>query len=360
LGTRVTVVYNTPETNRYGPHGEAVAVLGILECVQAVEQALLELQYDVDLLPLSPPASEIKDKLRTLQTSLIFNLFEGFEESPETEALVPEAAEELGIPYTGCPATTLRLALDKGTAKAMLKAAGIRTADFQVLNPSNLREFHMRYPCIVKPRSEDASHGMSEHSVVFDFNALERQVELMCTTYGGDALVEEFIDGREFNATGMGNSDPVVLPASEIQYHLPEGLPRLLTFSAKWEEDSTYFKGTTPVCPAPITNAQRRQIIQTVTKTYRLFGCRGYARVDLRMDANGYFNVIELNPNPDITPGNGTARHAGATGWTYTDFICRVVQLAFEQKDAYYPVNAKQRQTARDDDSAQYARIPTS
>ena len=358
MGTRIAIVYNKPDTGKYQARGEGIAVLGVLDCVAAVEKALKELEHDVVLLPLSPPTTEIRDRIQAVNAAVLFNLFEGFEDCPETEALVPEAAESLGIPYTGCSASTIRLALDKGRAKGMMKTAGIRTADFQVLTPTTLGEFHLRYPCIVKPRAEDASHGLSEASVVHDAAALARQVELMCTAYHGDALVEEFIGGREFNATGMGNSFPIVLPASEIQYFLPENMPKLLTFAAKWEEDSLYFKGTKPVCPAPLTLNQRRQVIQTVVKTYQLFGCRGYARVDLRMDNNGYFNVIELNPNPDITPGNGTARHAEATGWTYTDLIDRIVQLALENSNDKNPPDACPRQSDRDDDSTRYARIP--
>jgi len=360
MGTRVALVYNKPQTSRYDSMGEDAAVLGVLECVRAVEAALQELTHEVVLLPLSPPSSEIKPSLAALDASLIFNLFEGFEESPVTEALVPEAAEELGIPYTGCSGRTLRLALDKAQSKALLKSVGVRTAEYQVLTPATLDEFHLNFPCIVKPRAEDASHGLTEMSVVSDVDGLKRQVELMSVTYGGDALVEEFIGGREFNSTGMGNKDPVVLPISEIVYDLPEGMPRLLTFAAKWEEDSLYFKGTKPVCPARITAAQKRQIQQIVTKTFHLFECRGYARVDLRMNARGELYVMELNPNPDITPGNGTARHAEATGMTYTEFIARVIQLAIERSSEYIQIaaDAPERQASGNGDSAVYARIP--
>jgi D-alanine-D-alanine ligase len=198
-------------------------------------------------------------------------------------------------------------------------------------------------------------------SVVSDDAALKRQVELVTEGFGGDALVEEFIGGREFNSTGMGNTDPVVLPISEIVYSLPEHLPRILTFAAKWEEDSVYFQGTKPVCPASLTAAQKRHVAQIVVKTFRLFGCRGYARVDLRMDDKGIFHVIELNPNPDITPGNGTARHAETTGMSYTEFVEKIIQLALERKHEYIqnPADARTRQTSPDDDSAQYAGIPS-
>ncbi|HEX9896654.1 MAG TPA: ATP-grasp domain-containing protein [Dehalococcoidales bacterium] len=361
MGPRVAIVYNNPETSRFGAMDEAIAVLGVLDAVYAVEKALNELDYEVVLLPLSPPAEEIKTKIASLNANLIFNLFEGFDDCSETEALVPEAAEELGIPYTGCPGDTLRLALDKAKAKTILKAASIRTPDFQVLTPATVSEFKLNFPCIVKPRSEDASHGLSEASVVTDEAALRRQVELVSRAFGGDALVEEFIDGREFNSTGMGNSNPTVLPISEIEYYLPENMPRILTFAAKWEENTEYFKGTKPVCPGHITAAQKRAIRQTVMKTFVLFGCRGYARIDLRMDSKGNFHVIEINPNPDITPGNGTARHAEATGMKYTEFIDKIIQLALERANEYNQNSSytPSRQTSGDDDLALYARIPS-
>ena len=131
---RVTIVYNKPEVSRYSSMGEETAVLGVLESVEAVNKALIELQHDVILLPLSPPAEQIRSELSASNTDLLFNLFEGFCGFPETEALVPEIAEELKIPYTGCPGSVLRLALDKAKAKTLLKSAGIRTPSNQVLN----------------------------------------------------------------------------------------------------------------------------------------------------------------------------------------------------------------------------------
>ena len=328
---RVAIVYNKPEVSRYSERGEETAVLGVLESVQAVNQALIELKHDVTLLPLSPPAEQIRSELSATNADLLFNLFEGFCGFPETEALVPEIAEELKIPYTGCPGSVLRLALDKAKAKTLLKSAGIRTPSCQVLNPETVTEFNLTYPCIVKPRSEDASHGISDMSVVNDFASLKRQVSVISSSYGGEALVEEFVDGREFNDTVLGNTECTVLPPSEIVYTLPEGMPRLLTFSAKWETGSVYYLNTQVACPAQITPAEKRAISQTVLKVYRLFGCKCYARVDMRLDKNGKVNVIEVNPNPDISPGTGAARQADAAGMTYAEFIDKIIQLAFER-----------------------------
>jgi D-alanine-D-alanine ligase len=328
---RVAVVYNKPEVSRYSSRGEDTAVLGVLESVEAVNKSILELKHDIVLLPLSPPAENIRNELAAANVELIFNLFEGFCGFPETEALVPEIAEELKIPYTGCPGSVLRLALDKARAKTLLKSAGIRTPSGQVINPDNIAEFNLVYPCIVKPRAEDASHGLSDLSVVEDFASLKRQVITISNAYGGEALVEEFVGGREFNATVMGNTTYTALPPSEIVYTLPEGMPKLLTFAAKWEVGSVYYLNTQLTCPAKITPAEKRAITQTITKVYQLFGCKGYARVDMRLDKDGKVNVIEVNPNPDISPGTGAARQADAAGMTYTEFMDKIIQFAFER-----------------------------
>ena len=162
----------------YDTTGEEKAVLGVLDAVKAVHKALLELGYEVTLLPLVPPFTEARKKLEALNVEVVFNLFEGFCGEPETEALVPETLTELGIPYTGCRADILKLALDKARVKEILKEAGIPTPDFQLLSPETLDTFRLDFPCIVKPRAEDASHGISADSLVKDFAALERQVRV--------------------------------------------------------------------------------------------------------------------------------------------------------------------------------------
>ena len=219
--------------------------------------------------------------------------------------------------------------------------------------------FQLDYPCIVKARCQDASLGLSADSVVYDFLALERQVSVICDSQSGDALVAEFLPGREFNATVMGNSALTVLPVSEIVYSLPPGMPEILTFDAKWNDDTHYFKGTKPVCPADIGAEEQRRIAETITTAYRLLGCRGYARVDMRLDEDGELNVIEVNPNPDISPGTGAARQAEAAGMTYTQFIERIVQLALDRKDNEnrYPVYIRRRQTSHSKNTARHTRI---
>jgi D-alanine-D-alanine ligase len=134
--------------------------------------------------------------------------------------------------YTGCPAAALKLALHKAQAKDRLRECGIPTPDYQVLSNDNLYTFKLKFPCIVKPLGEDASHGITTSSVVHNALELSRQLARVSTGYNGDVLVEEFVTGREFNATVL---DDGVLPISEIIYTLPANMPWLLTYDAKWQ-----------------------------------------------------------------------------------------------------------------------------
>jgi D-alanine-D-alanine ligase len=355
---RVAVVYNEPVKSRYDQRGEQAAVSGVLEAVEAVHDALLKLGYGVVKVPLMPPLPHTKQILAILKTDLVFNLFEGFAGHPETEAEVAEILSVLKIPFTGCPAGALKLALDKAKTKAFLNSAGIATPDFQLLRPETLSNFRLSYPCIVKPRREDASHGLSAQNVVEDFASLEKQVNAVSRYYGGQALVEHFIDGREFNVTVLGGT---TLPVSEIDYALPGGEPRLLTFAAKWQPDSDYYKGTKVVCPAEIEDKERENMAQTALKVFGLLGCRGYARVDMRLDEAAQLNVIEANPNPDISPGAGSVRQAEAAGMTYLQFINRIVKLAQEKRedDGQDTPHAKKGQAGPDNAASSHARVQT-
>ena len=330
---QIAIVYNGPVTSRYTAAGEDKAVLGVMEAVKAVHRSLVELEHTVKMVPLVLPIESARRELEQLKTDLVFNLFEGFPGSPETEALIPDILTELGIPFTGCSAASLRLALDKAESKKRMRDAGIATPDYQILNPQTLDQFHLRFPCIVKPRAEDASHGLSPDSIVNNTDALKKQVEAMNRTYGGDSIVEEFIDGQEFNITALGNGEAITLPPSEINYTLPEGVPRLLTFAAKWDKGSIYYENTAVVCPAKISGELEAGISKLALAVFHLIIGHGYARVDVRMDRAGRLNALEVNPNPDITPGSGAARQAKAAGMTYSQFVARLIAMATERKN---------------------------
>ena len=331
LPRKTAIIYNKPGPQRYADMGENKAILSVLEGVAAVRQALSELGYEVTAVPILPPYDRAKDTLKAIDAEIVFNLFEGFDGRPKTEATVAKMLTEMGITFTGCSSSALALALDKAKSKDFMQSHGITTPNYQLVTPETVSQFQLKFPCIVKPCGEDASHGLSAESVVHDRESLEQQVIKVSRAFGGKALVEEFVGGREFNATVMGNDQVTVLPVSEIVFSLPSDMPPILTYSAKWEEGTVYYEGTKVVCPGKVGEEERARLEQTAMAVYKLLIQQGYARVDMRLDLEGNIHVLEANPNPDITPGSGAARQATAAGMTYAQFIDRIVSLALHR-----------------------------
>ncbi len=328
---RVALIYNAPIPSLYDARGESKAEAGVMEAVRAVKRSIKALGYKCAEFPLLPPMEAVRCTLSGIQADVVFNLFEGFAGLPRTEAEIASCLQELGIPFTGSPAAALVLALDKPAAARRLRQHNIRVPEHQLLSVCDLDDFHLNFPCIVKPAADDASHGLSENSVVFDTGALVSEVRATVERYDGTpALVEEFLPGREFNVTVFGGAQPEVLPLSEIIYTLPAGLPKILTFAAKWEPQSAYFQNTTVKCPAEVTPALAGELRETALSAFKAIGCRGYARVDMRLDAEGHPVIMEVNANPDLSPDAGTVRQAKATGLSYKGMVARIVEFAQE------------------------------
>jgi D-alanine-D-alanine ligase len=148
--------------------------------------------------------------------------------------------------------------------------------------------------------------------------------------YQQPALVERYVAGREFQVAMVGNHQPEVLAVAELSYRgLPRRLPRICSYSAKWDPASPYYRHTNPVLPAPIPDALRNRLVTTAVRSWRVLGMRGYGRVDFRVRRNRPF-VVDVNPNCDISSDAGLARAARHAGMTYAQLCDRVVRLALE------------------------------
>lgn len=328
---RVAVVYNQPLTGRLAEKDwEEEANVGVLEEVVEVRKALLELGHEVVNIPLVPPLDAAAEVLRGIEADVVFNLFEGFEDYPYSEPVVAKMMEDIGLRFTGNTSETLRITLNKAGFKKMLRKAGILTPDWVVLTPETLDEFDLTYPCIVKPKDEDASHGLSSVNVVNNEEQLAQMVTKVSSRFRGCALAEEFIDGREFNASVIGNRELSLVEISEIMFSLPSGLPRILTYESKWFEETEYYKNTSVCCPARIDDSLRETITGIVLASVGVAGCRGYGRVDMRQSPDGTIYVLEVNANPDITPELGIALQASTRGISYNQLIQKIVDLALE------------------------------
>ena len=333
---KVAVIYNEPLPGRYHSLGEGWAAAGVLDAVASVCQALNALEYEVQVLALKPPLSKIKNQksnikeaLKQLSVDIVFNLFEGFDDSSESEAEVAYLLEKMGVCFSGSPGHALLLSQNKAVAKQVLRQQGIPTPNWQVLSPENF-DFGLTFPCIIKPLNTHASHGLSEKSVVEDFPALAKQASFIHRAYGQPALVEEFLPGREFCALVMGNEHPTVFPIEEIVYTLPPDKPRILAYPAKWHPQDAYFRETKVKCPAEVSQELRQKVETLALHSFLALGCRGYARVDVRQDKEGQLKVLDVNPNPDIGPGAGARQQTEAAGLDYPAFIGEILSLAKE------------------------------
>jgi D-alanine-D-alanine ligase len=212
---------------------------------------------------------------------------------------------------------------------------GIQTPSHQIFhnvedipNSKLLDEF----PLIVKPSREDASVGIENSSVVYTIDALKKQISKIIREYKQPVLVEQFIEGRELNVAILGNEEPIVLPISEIDFSLlPKNFPKIVTYKAKWVEDSVEYKGTNGKCPADLPLKIQDNVKSIAMRAFSIMNCRDYARVDIRLTSNGTPYVLEINPNPDISIDSGFARSARTFGLEYPQMICKITEVALKR-----------------------------
>lgn len=273
---------------------------------------------------------ECIDRLRKLSVDVAFNLSDdGFRGESRLEPHIPALLDVFNVPYTGSNYLTLGLCLSKPTTKQLLLANKIPTPNFQLFETGKERiNKDLNFPLIVKPSREDASIGITNCSVVTTHTALRRRIDGVISTFNQPALAEEYIKGREFNVGIIGNSPPIVLPLSEIIFSLPKGMNNICSYQAKWISGHRAYRGTQPQCPANVSLRLGNKLRRLAVESYRLMGCRDYGRVDFRVDASGRPYVLEVNPNPDISPSAGLANMASKAGISYAQLVERIVNYA--------------------------------
>jgi len=294
---------------------------------------VLEDSHEVKILPLN---DQTYLELQLEKPDVVFNLADdGFRGDPTLEPHVAAMLDILNIPYTGNNYFTLALCQHKARTKELLFFNGILTPKWQVFTSANRKlNSDLKFPLIVKPIREDGSIGIKERSVVNNEEQLKEQVEHILNIYEQEALVEEFIDGREFNIGVIGNKKLTVLPIAEIDFSgMPNHLPKIVSYRAKWVKQSVAFKKTPVICPANVDEKTAKLIEETVKKCYKVFSCRGYSRIDFRYDEKeGKLYVLEINPNPDISEDAGIARAANVGGMNYKELILKIIDLALDKK----------------------------
>ena len=266
---------------------------------------------------------------------LVFNLCESLAGDARHEAVLPSLFELAGVRYTGSGPLALATALRKDRAKALLRARGVPTPAAAVSVDGTLPKDSLpRLPCIVKPAREDASTGIWLRSVVKTPRELAARVAEVHARYRQPVLVEEFIAGRELYVSLLGNGDSLVaLPMHEVDFSkMPAGAPHIVTYDGKWDPASQEYKGTSSI-RAEVTPAVAERCAAAARAAFVALELSDYARIDLRLAADGTPYVIDVNPNCDLSDGAGVCRAASFGGLAYPDLIERVVAAAMARHD---------------------------
>ena len=332
----IVVLYNvTAASPVKGEACDSVSEAEVVEVANSVAAALRQAGHrNVETYGLTPDIGAFLAMLDRVKPDVVFNLAEGIGGDEHHEPLVTALLDFRGIPYTGGGTRALTDSNDKFRAKQILSAERIPVPDsFVVRSIADLRGLDIYFPVIVKPVNENASLGITPKSVVHTPEALVEPVAHVLEKYHQPALVERYIEGREFNISVVGNQDPWVLPVAEIDYtQLPAGYPKILFYEAKWIEDSPLYLKTPAVCPARNVSARLAERLEDVSRrAYRALGCTGYARVDIRVSRAGRPYIIEVNCNPSLSPEAGFARSARHAGLEYPSLVDRIVGLALER-----------------------------
>ncbi len=281
--------------------------------------------YDTDLLtPLLPYDQD---------EYIILNWCEGLPGIPHSYAQVAQTLESMDFVYTGATPDVLALSEDKHKVKGLLDAHGVPNPHWRIYESARSNGWK-DFPAIVKPALEHCSLGVTREAVVMTPDELHSRIEYVLDTFHEPALVEDFIDGREFHVWLWGNGTIEMLPPAEMDFSAFSDVhDRLCTYDSKFDPHSVPYNEIKLLLPAPLAPDEYRRLEQVSLAAYRALGCRDYARMDLRM-RDGIFYMLDVNPNADISSESSLACAAKVVGYSYGKVGSHLVNLAAHRKRA--------------------------
>jgi D-alanine-D-alanine ligase len=304
-----------------------------------VMRTLQELGHEVRPLGIGSELGPLRTAIEEFKPEIAFNLVEGFADVSTFDQNVVAYLELLKLPYTGCNSRGLLLARDKAIAKKLLSYHRIPVPGFAIFPRGRRirRPSRLKFPLFVKSLNLDASIGISQASVVETDEKLEERVKFIHESTETDALVEQFIDGRELYVGVMGNGRLDVLPIWELTFtKMPEELRRIATERLKWSMKYQKKHGINSEEAKDLPNGMKDKIRDMCKRVYRNLMLSGYARIDLRMSETTGVHVIEANPNPQLSYDEDFAQSAKKTGIAYGDLIQRILNLGLRWEPTRY------------------------
>jgi D-alanine-D-alanine ligase len=315
-----------------------------------VLSCLRTLEHDVETLAVYDDAKAVFNRVDAFKPDVVFNLCETFFSDRAHEPNIPALLELIKVPYTGAGPDALMLCKDKALAKELLSFHRIRVARFVVSRRERplkrLRRFS--YPAFVKPIGEEASDGIALASLAkTEEEALER-ARFLHDRFETDALIEEYVDGRELYMGVLGNKRLTVFPPREIFFGEPHAepapgdppnaatgatgivrdAPRFATAKAKWDDAYRKKWGIRNGPAGPLPAGVEKKLAETSRRVCRILHVRGLGRIDARLTASGEIVVIEANPNPSLAKEDDFAQAAMQVGIGYEALIQKVLENA--------------------------------
>jgi D-alanine-D-alanine ligase len=311
------ILYNEPR------EGALSDELDVLEQVEYIEENLVKLEIETYRKGITADFMKEVEVLVTEKPDFVFNLVETINNKGELCYFVPALLNLYSIPYSGNPLESLFITTSKALTSKALREAGITNpgayfpSQFKLLKPGNTY--------IIKPIWEDGSQGITGDSVFTYQPGYEKKFEGFDDSHW---IIEDYIDGREFNISVLANGDePEVMPPAEMIFHnFGENIPRIVDFKAKWEEDSFEYINTIREFPGNnLDPVLRSKLVEAARRCWHVFGLKGYARVDMRVDNNDNPFVIEVNANPCMSPGSGLVAAVNEAGIPFTVVLQRII-----------------------------------
>ncbi|MDX1480288.1 MAG: hypothetical protein R3315_01350 [Woeseiaceae bacterium] len=303
-----------------------------------VYSTLRDLGHDVQVIGVHDRLAELRETIKEWKPHIAFNLLQDFSGITAYDPYVVGYLEMIRQRYTGCNPRGLMLSRDKVLTKQVLAWHRIATPAFHLFpfgtRFKEPRKGKLEFPLFVKSATEDASAGISQASIVEDMTQLRERVEFIHDNVESDALVEEYIDGRELYIGVLGNKRLTTLPVWEMNFGtLAEVQAGIATHKVKWDRNYQKKHGISTGAAEGFSEADTERFRRIAKRIYRALHMSGFARLDLRMRKDGRLFLLEANANPDLTYGEDFAESASSVGIGYEKLISRIVSLGL----AYEP-----------------------
>jgi len=302
-----------------------------------VKNSLLHLGHEVNIVGIEDDITPIRQAIEDWKPHIAFNMMEAFANDGALDYYIVSYLDMVGLPYTGCNPRGMLLARDKSLSKKLLSFHRVRVPKFVVFprgrKGSTKKADARPYPMIVKSTVEQGSVGIAQASYVNSPEELIERVEQLFAIAEGDAIAEQYIEGRELYVAVLGNTRLQVLPIRELVFDkIDEGMHRIATYSVKWNEKYRERWGIDYQFARNLPAGMAEKINNLAKRVYRILDLNSYARLDLRLTEDGRLFVLEANPNAAISTEDDVAFSAERAGIMYDALIQKILNLGLRYR----------------------------